>query len=312
LLAKIEMNLLERISVISAPSNLGLVPLPNGNLSGVTETPEALIDAGLLQKLDAEFQSKLPVPAYERKRDTETYILNPYPIRDFALSVAIEVAKAITNDRFPLVLGGDCSILLGNMLALKRLGRYGLFFLDGHSDFYQPSPDLLDSGVAGMDLAFATGRGPDVLSNISGEKPLVRDEDVIVFGFRDMEEAQRLKMPKLSETKMTTYDLNQVREMGIEESVSRGLAKLAENDLDGFWIHVDADVLDDEIMPAVDSRQPGGLTFEEFTHILQMLAGSNCAVGMHVGIFDPHMDPDKRIASRFASAIAEGLRPDLQ
>ncbi len=306
------MNLLERISVISAPSNLGLVPFPNGNLSGVTEMPEALIGAGLLKKLNAEFQGEVTVPAYERKRDIETHILNPYPIREFALSLAAEVERAITNDRFPLVLGGDCSILLGNMLALKRLGRYGLFFMDGHSDFYQPSPELLDSGVAGMDLAFATGRGPDVLSNIGGEKPLVRDEDVIVFGFRDMEEAQHLKMPKLSETKMTTYDLNQIREAGVERSVSQGLAKLRENDLDGFWIHIDADVLDDEIMPAVDSRQPDGLTYEEFTHILQLLTRSNRAVGMHIGIFDPQMDPDKSIASTFASAIAEGLRPDLQ
>src|SRR3990170_3879440 len=118
--------------------------------------------------------------------------------------------------------------------------------MDGHSDFYQPSPELPDGGVAGMDLAFATGRGPDILSNISGEKPLVRDEDVIVFGFRDMEEAERLKMPKLSDTKMTTYDLNQIRETGIERSVSQGLAKLHENGLDGFWIHIDADVLDPE------------------------------------------------------------------
>ena len=102
--------------------------------------------------------------------------------------------------KFPIVLGGDCSIFLGNMLGLKRLGRYGLFFIDGHADFYLPRPDLMDSGVAGMDLAFATGRGDDVLSNLEGRKPLVRDEDVVVFGFRDMEEAVRYKMPKLEET----------------------------------------------------------------------------------------------------------------
>lgn len=306
------MNPLERISVISAPSNLGLVPNPDGKLSGVTKLPEALVAAGLLDQLDAEFQCSVAVPAYDRKRDTETYILNPGPIREFALRLATEVEKAINNNSFPLVLGGDCSILLGNMLALKRLGRYGLFFIDGHSDFYQPSPELLDSGVAGMDLAFATGRGPDILSNIDGEKPLIRDEDVVVFGFRDMEEAERLKMPKLSETKMMTYDLNQIRETGIERSVSQGLAKLCERDLDGFWIHIDADVLDDKIMPAVDSRQPGGLSYEEFIHILQLLTASNKAVGMHVGIFDPDMDPDNSIATNFASAIAEGFRPDLQ
>jgi len=27
---------------------------------------------------------------------------------------------------------------------------------------------------------------------------------------------------------------------------------------ESYWIHVDADVLDDAVMPAVDYRQPGG------------------------------------------------------
>lgn len=41
----------------------------------------------------------------------------------------------------PIVLGGDCSILLGNLLALRRRGRHGLLFIDGHADFYQPEAE---------------------------------------------------------------------------------------------------------------------------------------------------------------------------
>lgn len=298
---------MKKISVISAPSNLGLIPSPDGKLSGVTRLPEALLNAGLLDKLNAEFEGEISVPAYNRERDSETFILNPHPIREFSLRLAEKVEQTIKNDRFPLVLGGDCSILLGNLLALKRLGRYGLFFLDGHSDFYQPSPALPDGGVAGMDLAFATGRGPDILSDIDGEKPLVREQDVIVFGFRDLEEAEKLKMPPLSETNLTTFNLFQIREKGIEETVGEGLQKLRQNNLKGFWIHIDADVLDDLVMPAVDSRQPDGLSFEEFTETLQLLTVSGEAVGMHVGIFDPLMDADGRLAAELTSAIANGF-----
>lgn len=69
------------------------------------------------------------------------------------------------------MLGGDCSILLGNLLALRHRGRYGLFFIDGHADFYQPEASLTGE-VADMDLAIASGRGPDVLTNIDGLKHL--------------------------------------------------------------------------------------------------------------------------------------------
>ena len=80
-----------------------------------------------------------------------------------------------------------CSILLGSTLALRRRGRYGLLFIDGHADFYQPEANP-NGEAASMDLALATGRGPDVLTNLEGRKPLVVDEDVVAFGFRDTDE----------------------------------------------------------------------------------------------------------------------------
>ena len=87
-----------------------------------------------------------------------------------------------------MVLGGDCSILIGTLLSLRRSGRYGLFFIDGHADFYQPQASTTGE-VADMDLAIVSGRGPDILTNIDNLKPLVRDEDVVVFGYRDAEQS---------------------------------------------------------------------------------------------------------------------------
>ncbi len=295
---------MKRISVISAPSNLGLKPQEGGKLSGVNKLPDVLLKNGLLDKLNAEFQVEIVVPAYNRQKDEATLILNAHQIREFSLRLAAEVETAILNNRFPLVLGGDCSILLGNLLALKRLGHYGLFFLDGHADFYLPEQSQT-GGVAGMDLAFATGRGNDLLSDIDGEKPLVRDCDVVAFGFRDQEEAICLKMPKLSETKIATYSLPQIREIGVKKAAREALQKLQNKNIDGFWIHVDADVLDDSIMPAVDSRQPGGLSYEEFVEVLKILLASGQAVGMHVGIFDPDLDASGSIAIDFTAAIVE-------
>jgi arginase len=47
---------------------------------------------------------------------------------------------------------------IGPLLALRRRGRYGLVFLDGHAGFQHPS-DEPNGKVASLDLAVATGRG---------------------------------------------------------------------------------------------------------------------------------------------------------
>lgn len=300
---------MKNILVISAPSNLGLKPQTDGKLSGVDKLPATLLKNDLLENLNAELGSEICVPPYNRHKDERTSIFNPHQIREFSLRLAAEVEAAIKRDCFPLVLGGDCSILLGNLLALKRLGRYGLFFLDGHADFYLPEQS--ESGaVAGMDLAFATGRGDCILSDIDGKNPLVREEDVIVFGFRDAEEAARLEMPKLSETRMSLYGLPQIRKLKAKSAALEAVQKLQRENLDGFWIHVDADVLNDSIMPAVDSRQPDGLSYQEFVEVLKVLLASDWAVGMHVGIFDPEMDANGSIANYFTRAVVESFKTD--
>jgi len=75
----------------------------------------------------------------------------------------------------------------------------------------------------------------------------------------------------------------------------------------GFWIHLDADVLDDLIMPAVDYRLPGGLTFSELSNLLRLLLMSGKAVGVSVTIFNPTLDKDGSITRNFVSSMVEGL-----
>ena len=55
--------------------------------------------------------------------------------RPTRVALAERIGELLDAGERPLVLGGDCSILLGAMLALRRRGRYGLAFVDGHLDF---------------------------------------------------------------------------------------------------------------------------------------------------------------------------------
>ena len=98
-------------------------------------------------------------------------------IARYTAQLAHRVGQLLDEHSFPFVLGGDCSILLGPMLALRERGRYGLCFIDGHADFcYARDPKRRGRyTAAGLDLALATGKGPDALTNLQGRKPVVRE-----------------------------------------------------------------------------------------------------------------------------------------
>jgi arginase len=296
-----------QFAIIDAPSILGLRP------TGVQHLPEALKAAGLMKKLKSEYAGKVLSLPYNSQRDTSTLLLNPDTIRAFSLQLAEKVISVLDRKQFPIVLGGDCSILIGNLLALKQMGsssgsnRYGLFFIDGHADFYQPEASLTGE-VADMDLAIVSGRGPDILTDIEGLKPLVLDQDVIVFGYRDGDQAASYGSQDVCETNMHVFDLEKVHTLGITHAASLAIEKMMNNKLAGFWIHLDVDVLDNAIMPAVDYRlDGGGLSFSDLSELLKIILGSGCAVGMDITIFNPLLDGDGSIACRFVSSIVSGL-----
>ena len=288
-------------TVIDAPSNLGLRP------TGVEMLPIALKSAGLLTKLSAIYAGRVAPLPYHVERDPLTQMRNADGIRLYAQHLADVVGPLVQAGQFPIVLGGDCSILLGAMLALQRIGRYGLFFLDGHADFYQPEAES-HGEVASMDLALVSGRGPDVLTNIEGFRPFVRDEDIVAFAFRDASQAAYEGSQDIRATTIHTYDLDQARTPDVVTVATQALKHLLRTELSGFWIHLDADVLHDQIMPAVDYRIADGLQFDELSAVLGLLLGTGRAVGMTITIFNPMLDADGTLAQRFVDSIVMGLQ----
>ncbi|MFJ5260225.1 arginase family protein [Streptomyces sp. NPDC088387] len=289
------------VAIIEAPSVLGLRP------TGVEELPEALLGAGLAEGLGAVRAGRVEPPPYDPDRDPETAMLNAAGIAEYSVRLADAVGEVLDAGKFPLVLGGDCSILLGNLLALRRRGRHGLLFLDGHTDFYQPEAEPVGE-VASMELALATGRGPEVLSALEGRGPLVRDTDVVAFGYRDATESAVFGMQPLPD-ELHAMDLHTVRELGAAEATRSALDLLhSDAGSEGFWVHLDADVLDDAVMPAVDYRLSGGLSWEELDTVLGAALADPRARGLDLAIFNPRLDPDGALTSRLATCLLQAFQ----
>jgi len=291
---------MRQYAIIEAPSVLGLWP------SGVEGLPDALLDRGLARRLAARRAGQVATLPFVAARDKATGLLNPTAIQTFSGRLADAVQPVLDQGQFPLVLGGDCSILLGSLLALRRRGRPGLLFLDGQADFYQPEAEPKGE-AASMDLALATGRGPAVVTDLEGRRPLVRDDDVFVVGYRDREDAARHGSQALPAS-IAAIELDELRDVGAALAAQRALAHLTRPDgPERFWIHLDVDVLDDAIMPCVDYRMPDGLSWQELTTVLSTTAAAAQAAGLEITIFNPKLDRDGTAAQGLVDALVAAL-----
>lgn len=295
------------IAILGAPSNLGLKPYEDGRPRGVDRAPRVYRELGLVEKLGARDLGDLEAPPYADFERPPGGTRHEREIADFSRALAGSVEAATHGGDFLLVLGGDCSILLGALLGLRSRGPCGLAFVDGHCDFALPSISQT-GGAAGMDLALAVGRG-GALARLGGEAPLLREEHAVVLARKD--EADEPFYGRHSLRRSAVHDLpwETIRQQGPAAAAAAALERLARPELNGFWIHVDVDVLDPEVMPAVDSPEPGGPGIDELADLLVPLVRHPGALGMEVTVFDPELDPDGRCAARVVGLIDRVFEP---
>lgn len=280
----------QTIAVVDAPSSLGLSPIDAGHQPGAWRMPASLRARNLLERIDAVDGGCAHPPAYEFVVDPVVGVRNGQALASYSRELAELLLQVFDADQFPLILGGDCAVLLGSALALQRRGHHGLVFVDGHQDLLttESSPR---KGAAGMDLALVCGVGPQALTDLGDVVPLFDPVDVLLLGDRSGDDEYPGADVQLLRSAMFVAGLSQWREEGIANVLEQGLAKLHERGVERGWLHLDLDVLDDDIMPAVDSRQPGGLKAHELQDFLTVLLGSGFLSGMQLTIYDPEKDP---------------------
>jgi arginase len=98
-----------------------------------------------------------------------------------------------------------------------------------------------------------------------------------------------------------------MNQVGVEDCVQEALDYLGHRGVERVWLHVDVDVLDPKVMPAVDDHLPGGLSYRALRATLQRILASGLITGLDVTIFDPTLDPDGALAAVLTSTLRKGL-----
>jgi arginase len=275
----------------------------SGSNRGEALAPGALRKAGLSRLVDADLGDAATVIATsDRDPATGVRALPGTVAAAHELAAALEAGLRDHPARRPLVLGGDCSLLLG-VFALIR--GAGLWMLDGHPDYSDAHAS--DTGeTADLELAVLTGDGPLALTNLAGTAPMVAARHVALIGHRtdDLDPASAAELARLP-ADLVTLDARAV--VNDPSAAGHRAASWADRLAIAMWLHIDVDVLDPSVLPAVTYPQPGGPGFDQLAAVLRPLARSPNLLGVSIADFRPDLDPDGSQASRLVALLDRAL-----
>lgn len=229
-------------------------------------------------------------------------------LNEEALTELVRVSRRRVNDahrreRRPLLVGGDCPLLLGPLAAIEDAGEWpGLVMVDGHEDAWPPAKS--DTGEASdSEIAIALGRVPSLPGELAEAVPVLAPAAIAQVGPRDLAELEAAKVPSLRSELGYFASGEEVAAAGEPgEAIAQRAVEGIE--AEAFWLHVDLDVLATSEFRAVDYPQDGGLDWPTLDRISRELAQHQSCRGVSVVIYNPALDPDRSDARKLVDYLS--------
>jgi arginase len=287
-----------------------LIGIPYSSMAkpgGIADAIRVLREAGLAERIAASAAARdtgdlrLVRGSGARGRSG---LLNERALGRLVTATREAVLGSLDRGGRPLLVGGDCPVLLGALAACRdRYGAVGLLLVDGHEDAWPPQ--LSSTGEASdSEVAIALGRIGELPEALDRLVPLLGPEAVSMLGPRDRQEIEQAGAESLADTVALLRDDDGIRADGAHSSACEAIRALA-NSAPAFWLHIDLDVLRTEEFPAADYTQPGGLAWDELLDIAtRTLAAPDC-VGCSIVIYNPDLDPERTSAARIVRFVSD-------
>lgn len=280
------------ISLIGMPMDLGQLR------RGVDMGPSAIRYAGIVERLEAlQFNTNdlgdVSIAHPNRKEaKREDNLRNLHEVVDANKRLAKVVSEEIERKRFPLVLGGDHSIAIGSIAGVSQhYHNLGVIWYDAHGDIntVETSPS---GNIHGMPLAVSLGLGHKKLTDIIGDAPNVKPENVVMIGIRCLDEGEKELLKKLN---IKVYTMHEIDRLGMPKVMEEAIEYLKER-TDGVHLSFDLDGIDPSEAPGVGTPVNGGATYRESHLAMEMLAESNLITSAEFVEVNPMLDDKSKTA----------------
>lgn len=277
-----------------------------GKPTGCERAPSVLREHGLITALGIPDLGDLPVTLDDATRDAQSGLIAFPQIISTSETIRAALGDLLRSGERPLVIGGCCTLLIGVTAALRDVhGRAGLAFVDGHIDHYdgQTSPS---GEAADTELAILTGHGPEALTHLTGESPLIYPSDVTAIGVRDLAAAQADGAPA-PHPAIRIFEFSETDTAESLADLGKQTASRFAADPGRFWLHLDLDVLSVEALSAVDYHMTGGYNWKQLERLIRPLVQSSALLGMDITIYNPNLDPSGEHADAIVNFLASVL-----
>jgi len=288
------------------PTLLGVPVDSGGRPGGCEHSPMVLRQYGLASAVNAQSDlNDLPVRIVGT-RDAGSGVVGFASVLYLTTTVRKEVRRVLECGELPLLVGGCCSFVMGAIAGARDVyERVGLAYVDGHLDLYDgktsPTGDCAD-----MPFAFLMGLAPTELAQRMGTPSPVYLRDSALLGYRDKEDARSKGSVMPEDLGSDLYLADDLALIARDPSVvGHVVRQRLEQGPGRFWIHLDFDVLNDKVFPAVDYLSPGGLNWPQLLELLKPLVSSDSLVGMSLACYNPDLDPGHRCARDAVDALRQ-------
>jgi arginase len=291
----------KKIALIGAPSSAAAF------LAGSEKAPAALRAAGLVEKLQAAGYEVIDhgdcAPRLFADDEEHRRARNLPAIVASLNDLRVRAEVAIKSGALVLVLGGDCSQVIGLLTGARRYYKHlNLLWIDRDADLNTPA--TTPSGrIDGMVVANIIGKGAPELTRFWGDGALVREPDVLLFGL------ERLDPPEqefLTRSPIRHIYMADIEFKGASKSAQNALTQL-HADTREFVVHIDTDVLDPADLPSVNVPGNGGLHFADARTILTEVVKHKNLLALDIAQYNPDKDPDGSGAAKLVELLVDVL-----
>lgn len=293
---------LNKIALIGAPVSAGAYS------AGPERAPQALREAGLVAKLTEagfEITDMGDIPVHGFAQDDETpraRNLRGVVAANHALRPHVEIA--VKSGALPLILGGDCTIAMGTLAAVRRYYPHVcLLYCDGDADLNTPA--TTPSGfLEGMVVAHLAGHGAPELVRITGDTPLVREPDIALFGTARLDPGEE---QFLGRSPMRHYSADDIRQRGAA-TVARQAVERIHSGKKQLIVHFDVDVISFAEFPATHFGAASGISLDQTRAALEVFCSREELAALLVTAYIPEKDPDGSAARNLIDLLVNALR----